>query len=348
MRRLALYGTVFAVGLGNLAAAAESPKVVTSILPLGSIAAAIMDGVGEPEVLLEPGASPHAYSMKPSQAQALSDADLIVWVGPDMEVFLERPLEALGGAARQLELMAVSGIELLPYREGALFEAHDHDDEHAHDDHDHDDEHAHDDHDHDEEHAHDDHDHDEEHAHDDHDHDEEHGHGEMDAHIWLSPANARVIGAAIAASLGEIDPDHAEIYAANAERFAGALDEVEAEIDGILAPVRDRPFIVFHDAYRYFEQHFDMPAAGAIHLSPEVPPGAARIAEIQARIGELEAACVFAEPQFEPRLIQTVIDGSDAQSAVLDPLGTEIDVGPESYPQLLSNLADSIAECLGD
>jgi zinc transport system substrate-binding protein len=370
MRRAALLGTACLLSLvvGG-AAAHDAPRVITSIGPLGGIAAAVMDGVGTPSVLLEPGSSPHAYSLRPSQAQALSEADLIVWVGPDMEAFLERPLAALGRAAHKLELATLEGVELLPYREGALFDAHDHGhghghghDDHAHDhshDHDHDD-HAHDDdHNDDHDHAHDDdHDHDDDdHAHDhDHDHDDHahdhghhgHAHGEMDGHLWLSPANARVIAGAIAAALGEIDAAHAETYAANAAGFALALDAVEAEIDAQLAPVRGRPFIVFHDAYHYFEQHFDITAAGAIHLSPEVQPGAARVAEIQERIASLDAVCVFAEPQFEPRIIGTVTEGSTARSGVLDPLGVAVTIGPDAYPALLRDLATSLADCLGD
>ena len=322
MRRSALLGTVFLASFASSVAEADQPPaVVASILPIGSIAAAVMDGVAAPVVLLEPGASPHAYSLRPSQAQALSDADVIFWVGRDMEAFLTRPLDALGGGARRVELASLDGIELLPFREGALFETHDHDD--------HDDD------------AHDDH------GHDDHGHDD-HAHDDMDAHIWLSPANARSIADAMAATLGEVDAANAERYTANAERFAVSLDAAEAEIEAILEPVRGRPFIVFHDAYRYFEEAFAMPAAGAIHLSPEVPPGAARVAEIQARIGELDAACVFAEPQFQPRVVQTVIEGSNAKSGVLDPLGTEIALGPDGYPALLLSLANSLADCLGD
>jgi len=325
MHRSALLGTVFLASLAAGSAKAEQgPRVVASIAPLGSIAAAVMEGVGEPYVLLEPGASPHAYSLRPSQAQALSDAELIVWIGDELETFLARPLEALGDRAVQLELATLSGVELLPYREGALFDAHAHD---------------HDDHDDDHGHAHDDHAHDDEHGHD-------HAHDGMDGHLWLSPANARVIADAIAGALGEIDAAHADRYVQNAARFAASLDEVEGEIEGILAPVRGRPFIVFHDAYHYFERHFDLFAAGAIHLSPEVQPGAARVAEIQGRIRELDATCVFAEPQFEPRIIETVTEGSEARSGVLDPLGTEVTIGPDGYPALLVGIATSLANCL--
>ena len=170
----------------------------------------------------------------------------------------------------------------------------------------------------------------------------------MDGHIWLSPVNARIIADAMATTLGEVGPDNAATFAANAEQFAARLDEVEAEIAALLEPVRGRPFIVFHDAYHYFERHFDFFASGAIHLNPEVPPGAARVAELQAQLAELEVACVFAEPQFQPRVVQTVIEGTPARTGILDPLGSELDLGPDGYPQLLLNLANSLADCLGD
>ena len=335
----------------------EPPGVVASIPPVGAIAAAIMDGVGTPTVLLEPGASPHATSLRPSQAEALSKADLILWIDPEFEIFLDRPLAALGGDAQQLALADAAGVEQLPYREGATFEAHDHDE---HGDHDHD-EHAEAEHDdvH-EEHAEAEHDHDDDHdehgeaEHDqDHDHDEQaekahddHAHGEHDLHIWLSPANARVMAAAIAAELTELDGDNADRYAANLAAFDTRLDEVEGEIDGILEPAQGQPFIVFHDAYHYFENHFDIEAAGAVHVVPDVPPSAARVAEIRDSITGAEAVCVFAEQQFEPRLVETLIDGTQASTGVLDPLGSDVAIGPDAYPELLLQIARSLNECL--
>lgn len=351
--------------------ASEPPSVVASIPPVGAIAAAIMDGVGTPAVLLEPGASPHATSLRPSQAEALSGAELILWIGPEFEIFLDRPLAALGGDASQLALADAADVELLPFREGATFEAHEHDehDDHGHDehaeaehDHDHDhEEHAEAEHDHDhdhEEHAEDEHDHDHgheehaedehDHAHDDHaDHDHhDHAHGEFDLHIWLSPANAREMAAAIAAELAALDGDNADHYAANLAQFDARLDGVEGEIDGILEPVRGQPFIVFHDAYQYFEDHFDIEATGAVHVVPDVPPSASRVAEIRERIDGAEAVCVFAEPQFEPRLVETLIEGTEARSGVLDPLGGDVELGPDGYPDLLLQLARNLDDCL--
>jgi len=328
MHRCSLLAALSIACLGTLDARADgAPDVVASIVPVAGIAASIMDGVGEPVLLLEPGASPHAYSLRPSQAQLLASADLVLWVGPELERFLVGPIDALGKDGRQLALARAAGVQLLPFRQDALFEPNDagqgHED-HAHTDH-----------------AQGDHAH-EGHGHDDHDH------GDIDGHVWLSPTNARRMAAAIADQLAAIDAANAALYARNLEQFNASLDGVEAEIEELLAPVRGRPFIVFHDAYRYFEEHFDIQAAGAVHVSPDVPPGAARVAEIQQRIAGLEAVCVFAEPQFEPRLVETLVEGSDARLGVLDPLGNAIAPGPDAYGDLLVQLARGLADCLDD
>lgn len=303
-----LVGGLLAPG-SSLAAdgVAEPPRVVASILPVAAIAAAIMDGVAEPVLLLEPGASPHAYSLRPSEAGALADADLVLWIGEGLETFLQAPLEALAGDARIVELAGLPGLSLLPYRDGPLSGegGSDHDEAHA-----------------------------------------EHGESDLDFHLWLSPANGRVMAAAIARTLEELDPAQSHAYAANLARFTKSLELAEAEIDTILAPVRGRPFLVFHDAYQYFEAHFDIAAEAAVHVSPAVQPGAARIAQMQALIQEHDAVCVFAEPQFEPRLLATVTENVEARSGVLDPLGGHLTLGPDTYPRLLVDLAQSLAACL--
>ncbi len=328
--------------LGLLAAPATAempPRVVASILPLEGIAAAVMGEIGAPELLLEPGTSPHATSLKPSQASMLDEADLVLWVGPDLETFLERPIEALGGDAHVIALAEEPGVELLPYREGPVFAEH----EAGEDDHEHADEHEHDD-----EHAEGD-DQTGGQGHDAHAHDDGHGHdhGGLDAHIWLSPANARVMAGVIARELGELDPANAVLYRTNADAFEQSLDAVEEEIREIIEPLRDRPFIVFHDAYHGFEHHFGIEAAGAVHVTPDLQPGAARVAEIRDAIAETGAVCVFAEPQFEPRLVATLIEGTGARTGTLDPIGSDLEPGPEAYPQLLLGLARGLQACLG-
>lgn len=316
MRAAAFLGTLC---LAATAFAQTPPQVVATILPVHAIAAAVMDGIGEPALLLEPGASPHSYSLRPSQAAMLEEADLVLWIGPGFEVFLSGPLETLGVGARQLKLAEVDGVERLGFREGAMFEVHE--DEHA------------------EAQAEAGHAQEEEH---------DHAHGGFDGHVWLSPANARAMALAMAAELGRLDPAHAERYAANAKAFGVALDTTSAEVEALVAPVRGRPFVVFHDAYRYFEHAFDIEAAGAIQVNPELQPGAARIAEIQDRLGELEVACVFTEPQFEPRLVATLIEGTKARTGVLDPLGASLEPGPRAYHELLLDLARNLADCLAD
>ena len=336
-----LCGTVLAVafGLGPAPASAEV-KVVTSILPLHSLVAGVMEGTGDPTLLVKGGASPHAYSLTPSEARALTEADVVFWVGEDLETFLEKPLESLAGKARTVELMAVKGMELRAFREGATWDAHDHGDHDGHDDHaDHDEHEAHDDHDHDKEAKHD------EAAHDDGAHDHE-DHGAYNAHIWLDPHNADHIVRAAVQALSEVDPGNKDRYEANGKAMVGRIAALNRELDGLLAPVKDRPYMVFHDAYQYLEERFGLSPAGSITVNPEQAPGAKRLYEVRSKILDLKAACVFSEPQFQPALVETVVEGTDAKTGVLDPLGAEIAPGPEAYFTLMRSLAQSLRSCL--
>ncbi|HEY8577923.1 MAG TPA: zinc ABC transporter substrate-binding protein ZnuA [Devosia sp.] len=330
MKLLAPLSLVAAGFMSSTAMAA--PEVVASIKPVHSLVAAVMAGVGEPSLIVKGSASPHTYALRPSDAGALESADIVFWTGHGMEMFLAGSLETLAGDAVLVELAETPGIELLPMREGGAFEAHSHGDE-GHD-------HAHDEHDHAE------HDHD---AHDaaEHDHAHEgHAHGEGDMHFWLDPENAKLMVTHIAATLAEADPDNAATYQSNAEAELVKLDELEAELQATLAPVADKPFLVFHDAYQYFETRFGLSLAGSVTVSPDVAPGAARIDELRAKVTELGATCVFAEPNFEPRVIETIIEGTDAQAGVLDPEGGALEEGIELYPTLLRGLASSLVDCL--
>lgn len=347
--------------------------VITSIKPIHSLVAGVMDGVGEPELLVKGAASPHTYTLRPSDAAMLQDAPLVFWVGPGLEPFLDQPLDTLSANARVVTLEQTEGMTRLEFREGGAFEAHDHGDhgdshaheEHAHDDHDHshdDHDHSHDDHGHNEDHHHEQgHDHAEEagaaqdHGHEDHaahDHSSDdhagHDHSGTDPHYWLDPENAKLMVGVIEAALADADPDNADTYRTNAEALTARIDELATEIAATVEPVADRPFIVFHDAYHYFENRFGLQAAGAITISPEVAPGAERISELRQRVNELDAACVFAEPQFEPRIVNVVIEGTDAKAGVLDPEGAEIADGPDLYFELLRNMATSFTTCLGE
>ena len=352
--RLALAASLIAAP-----AAIAAPKVVADIPAVHSIASAVMQGVGTPALIVRPGASPHGYSMKPSEAQAVADADVIFWIGHEFTPWLETAVENLGEGAVAVEMMDAPGLRLLGFRDGATFEEHDHGEHEGHGDDDHDDhdEHAHKD---DDEHSHDDHDkhdHEKDHAkaeddHGDHDGDkhaeDEHGHGahESDPHIWLDPANGRAMADMIAATLAAADPANAAAYAANAAAFKAEIDAVEAELRDAIAPIGGRPFIVFHDAYHYFEARFDVEAAGALSVSDATPPGPARVEEIRALIQEVGTTCVFTEPQFDKRLVSRLIDGTGAKSGELDPQGADIEPGPGLYPALLRKLGDGLIGCL--
>ncbi|MBQ0710523.1 MULTISPECIES: zinc ABC transporter substrate-binding protein ZnuA [unclassified Ochrobactrum] len=324
--RSLLLASAFLAGATNISLAAEREGVVVSIKPLHSIVSAVMQGVGEPKLIVQGAGSEHVYSLKPSDAEAIEHAKVIFWAGPSMETFLDKPIDTLGEGAKVVALGEADGLTRLKFREGGPFEAHDHGHEEGHD------------------HAHDDKKHD--HAAEASEAGHDHSHDEYDLHFWLDPQNGKVLATDIAKTLSASDPEHAAQYEKNARDYGEKIDALTREIASELEPVKDKPFIVFHDAYQYFENRFGVKAAGSITVSPEKAPGAARIKEIHDKIKSLGAACVFSEPQFEPRLVKTVIDGTDAKTGVLDPLGAELKDGPDLYPQLIRNLADSLKTCL--
>lgn len=333
-------------------ALAEAPQVAVDIAPVHSLVARVMDGVGEPALIVAPGASPHEYSLRPSEAAAMQEADVVIWIGPDLTPWLEDALGTLSGDAEVVRLMDADGTVALPIRENALFETHDHGahGEDGHEDHgdqeDH--THEHDDHAHDED-AHSDHDHSDHDDHEKHDDDHaehDHAHGDHDPHVWLSPDNAATWLNAIAAALSAADPDNAGAYFANAKAGREEIAGLKAEIENILEPARDGSFIVFHDAYQYFEAAFDVPASGAISVSDASDPSPARVAEIQERVSDAGVTCVMSEPQFDPGIVEAVTDGAELTVGVMDPLGSDLEPGPQLYPQLLRNLATALAECL--
>lgn len=287
--------------------ATAAPKVVASIKPIHSLVSAVMAGLGEPGLIVKGAASPHTYSLRPSDAAALESADIVFWTGHGLELFLANALDTLAPRAEQVELAETPGLVLLPLREGGTFEPHSHGDE---------------------------------------DHDHDHDHGESDMHFWLDPANARLMVSHIATVLAEADPENAAAYDANAEAELLRLDALEAELRHKLAPLAGKPFLVFHDAYQYFEARFGLELAGAVTISPDVMPGAARIDQLRDRLAELGATCVFAEPNFEPAIIRTIVEGTKASSGMLDPEGSALAEGPDLYPQLLRGLADGLLDCL--
>ena len=313
------------------AAYADTPRVAVDIAPVHSLVARVMDGIGKPDLIIRSGASPHEYSLRPSEASALQAADLVFWIGPGLTPWLTDTIGTLASDAVVTELMEADGTIELEFREGALFEAHDHDD-HGDDD-DHDDHKDHDDHGDDDDH---------EEAESGH---EGHDHGAHDPHAWLSPKNAMNWLNVIAGRLSAVDPENAGTYFANAAAGRTEIETLIGEVTATLDPVRGGRFIVFHDAYQYFEMDFDFPASGAISISDASDPSPARIAKIQARITEQGIDCVLAEPQFNPGLVATVLDGTDAQTGILDPLGSDLEPGPAFYPQLIRNLSTALAGC---
>ncbi|PYE87666.1 zinc ABC transporter substrate-binding protein ZnuA [Phyllobacterium leguminum] len=317
LRSLLLASAFFASASSTFAAGREG--VVASIKPIDSLVAAVMEGVGKPTLIVQGAGSPHAYSLKPSDAEAIEHAKIIFWVGPGLENFLNKPLETLGAGAKIVALADAPGLTKLKFREGGPFEAHEHGDE-----------------------AGEGHDHAQGEGHEHHDH----AHGEYDMHIWLDPENAKIFVQDIARTLSEADPANAGRYESNAQAYSAKLDALTKEVAAELAPVKDKPFIVFHDAYQYFDKRFGLNTVGSLTVSPESMPGAQRVSEIHDKVKQLGATCVFAEPQFEPRLVKTVTEGTDAKSGVLDPLGASLKDGPDLYPQLIRNLADSLKGCL--
>lgn len=277
------------------------PQVVVSIKPIHSLVSAVMQEVAEPQLLVK-GGSPHGYVLRPSEARALARADLIIWVGHQLESFLEKPLATLGQNARQLELVEVLRSQLLHVREQGSWDRHKHDDNRQK-------------------------------------HTEE---GEVNSHLWLDPLLAKQIAAQVAVALAEIDPAHQQQYQENLRQLGARLDSLHVRLQAQLAQVRDVPYVVFHDAYQYFETAYGLNAVGSISIDPERQPGARRILEMRRKISSLNARCVFSEPQFEPRLLATLIEGTATRTGILDPLGADLPVGAESYFLLMNRLAENL------
>jgi zinc transport system substrate-binding protein len=310
-------------------------KVVTSIKPIHSLASYLMDGIGKPELIVDGYASPHGFSMKPSHAKMLQNADLIFWVGEDLEGFLEKPLKSIAKKAEKIELIEIKGLNVLKFRERNIFDEHD-----DHDDHD---DHGkkeddHDDHDHDEHAKKEEHD-----DHDDHDGHEGHAHGEYDPHIWLDPMNAKVILNEMVEHLIENDPTNEAKYKSNLDKALKEIDKLTIEVMTDLN--NSVSSIVFHDAYQYFEKRFNVNILGAFTVNTDVMPGAEQLAEIREIIEHDKVACVFSEPQFNPDIINAVAKDMKIKTGVLDPLGATLDSGKDLYFKLIRNMSASFKGC---
>lgn len=284
--------------------------VVASLKPLGFIASAIADGVTSTEVLLPDGASEHDYALRPSDAKRLRNADLVVWIGPEMEAFMDKTATAFPEAKKVT-------ISMLPGVKPLLIKGAD-DDEHDHD----------------------------------HDHgtaekgDEDHHHGEYNMHLWLSPEIARLSAVAIHDKLVELMPQSRAKLDANLKDFEAQLAATDKQVGNELTPLKGKGYFVFHDAYGYFEKHYGMTSLGHFTVNPEIQPGAQRLHEIRTQLVEQKAACVFAEPQFRPAVVEAVARGTTVRMGTLDPLGTNIQLGKASYPAFLTQLANQYSSCL--
>ncbi|SLN23144.1 zinc ABC transporter substrate-binding protein [Pseudooctadecabacter jejudonensis] len=347
---------------------AEPPKVVTDIAPVHSLVAQVMAGVGDPDVLVAGGASPHDFQFGFDQAASLQNADLVIWVGPALTPWLDEAVSTLGGDVSQLVLLEAEGWEPLMLRTDAAFDdGHDHGSHgHGHDDHDEHSEHGHDDHghdDHEEKHDHDEHDHGDHDEHEEHGDHDDHGHEDhddhaheddhkdearVDPHAWLDPQVAQDWVVIIAEDLAAIDPENAALYGANAVAAVADLQALEAEITATLADVPAGSLVVPHDAYQYFGARFDRPALAAIALDDASIPGPDRIAELQDRVTADDVDCVLSDNQTRAEWSDLIRENTDAGTAVADPMGGAFEVGPAHYRATLTALAASYAACLNE
>lgn len=298
----ALVCAAFVLGLPS-GSAAERDAVVVSIAPIHSLVAGVMQGVAEPALLIKGAGSPHNYALKPSDAQTLARARLIVWVGRDLETFLDRPLGALAEKSRILTLSQIASLPMLPVRKGARW---DDGDNHGHD-----------------------------------------HHQSRDAHIWLDPSIAIRIVEEVVRALREADPARGDDYARNGTGLRTKIIALDEELRAILAPMKRKPYFVFHDAYQYFERRYGLAPSGAITLSPDRPPSARRLAAIRARLKDGNGVCVFREPQFAPIYVATIVGNTGARLGVLDPIGAELAPGPELWFEIMRGLGSALAGCLG-
>ena len=288
-------------------AMSDTPKVAADISPVHSLVSRVMLGVGTPDLIVQAGASPHGYTLRPSEAKALQDAQVVFWMGESLSPWMEGALDTLSSDAIIITLLERDETILMEFREGALFE--EHDDDHGDEKHDDD------------------------------------GHGSYDPHAWLSPDNARIWLNLIASQLSIVDPENAGTYFANAAAARLEIEALTTEVNSLLEPIRGKKFIVFHDAYQYFEKAFDLSASGAISLGDASKPSPARIAEIQGRIQEESIDCVLSEPQFNKGLVATVVTGSNAKTSVIDPLGVELTPGLDLYSELIRNMTKTLVNC---
>ena len=297
------------LGLAAAAAPAKAElKVVVTIKPLHALVANVMGKAGTPELLVAGSASAHTYALKPSDAAKLGEADIFFRMSDSMEPFTGKLVKSLPKRVQVVTLQDTRGLRLYHRRAGATFD----EDEHDHG------------------------------PGDDHDHD----HDPIDGHAWLDPVNAKIVVERIAQVLAAKAPADAALFRANADGLKAKLDALSTELAADLEPIAGKSYIVFHDALQYFERRYRLRVVGSIAISPEMAPSAKRLTTLRKRIASLGALCAFAEPQFDTRLIDTVIEGTKARTGSIDPEGARIEPGPELYFTLLRNLARDLKACL--
>lgn len=306
-----ILGLAAASVLSTTMVTAAKADVVTSIRPLAFIAAGISDGVTDTQVLLPDGASPHDYALKPSDLKKIKQADLFVWVGPDMEMFLDKPLKTLPQKKRLALAQQANIVPLLMKGDDEDEHSHDHADEANHDT--------------------------------DHEH---HHHGEYNMHIWLSPEIAKQAALGIHDRLVELYPEQKDKLDVNLRKFNEKMTQNDENIVNILEPAKNKGYFVFHDAYGYFEKHYRLAPLGHFTINPEIQPGAQKLHNIRTQLVEHKAQCVFAEPQFRPAVIESVAKNTGVKMGTLDPLGSGLEIGPDSYMQFLTQLSKQYASCL--
>ncbi len=310
-----------------------APKVAVDIAPMHSLVSQVMEGVNQPSLLIPAEASPHNYILRPSEAKALADAELVFWVGEGLTPWLEKALDNLASSAQKVEVLEIEGTTTYEFREGASFESHDHGDEEGHDD----EKHHKDEHHEEEKNAH----HEGEKGHADH-----HDHEGSDPHAWLDPANAKIWINYISDTLSKRDPENASIYKRNAAKATASLDTLMQSTRTQIKALGEPQFIVFHDAYQYFEKRFGISAAGSISLGDAEAPSPARIREIQQTVKKLGVTCVFTEPQYNSGLVKNVFEGTSVSTiGVMDPLGADISTGSGHYQALIMKMVKSLSEC---
>lgn len=295
-------------------ARADALRVAVDIAPVHSLVAQVMQGLGAPDLIVTPGASPHGYALRPSQARALQAADLVVWVGPGLTPWLVKPVETLAAGADKLELLGAQGTHTVPFREDAGG-GEDHDD-HGHDAHN-------------------------KNESEDQGHDHE---GGIDPHAWLDPQNAHIWLGLIAEHLARADPENAARYHANATASQAALSTLVVELTAQLTPMKSRPYVTFHDAYQYFEARFGLTPVGTVSLSDATAPSPASLAHLRDILAQTGVTCAFSEPQFDPALLHVAV-GKGATILPLDPMGSRLSPGAELYGDMLRDMGAAFATC---